>query len=127
MLHYFQVRFEEGAGTDDKVNFAVPSALVFKSAKIVDVAGITANASDYVTFKVLGNDQATALAQWSTQTSAQGSLTAGTSADLVDQNKADKGLFAAGSMIEVSVTNAGSSGKACNCMIVIEFESARTY
>ena len=126
MLHYFQVRLEEGAGTDDKVNFAVPSALVFKSAKIVDVDGIDAHNTNFVTFKVLGSDQATTLAEWSTQDTAQGALTAGTSADLVDQNKADKGLFAAGSMIEVSLASAGG-GRGVNCMIVIEFESARTY
>ena len=126
MLHYFQVRFEETATNTDKVNFAVPSALVFKSAKIVDVDGITAHAANFVTFKVLGNDQATSLAEWSSQTGAQGTLTAGTPADLADQNKADKGLFAAGSMIEVSLASAGG-GRGVNCMSVIEFESARTY
>lgn len=127
MLHFIQVRFEEAAGTDDKVNLAVPSDLVFKTAKIVDVAGIAADAADYVTFKVLGNDQTAVLAQYSTQNSAQGALTAGVAGDLVDQGNSDKALFSAGDMIEISVTNTGSSGKACNCMIVCQFELARAY
>jgi len=127
MLHFIQVRFEEAAGTDDKVNLAVPSDLVFKTAKIVDVDGIAANSADYITVKVLGNDQTAVLAQWSTQDTAQGALTAGVSADLVDQGNADKALFSAGDMIEISVTNTGSTGKACNCMIVCQFELARAY
>ena len=126
MLHFISIRFEESANSNDKVNLCLPADCVYKSAKIVDVDGIAADASNYVAFKVLGNDQTTVLAQWSTQNSAQGALAAGSPASLVDQNKADKALFSSSDMIEVSLTNSGS-GKAVDCMIVLEFELAREY
>ena len=96
------------------------------AVKIVDHDGITADTTNYAVFQVLGSDKATALYSWSTLNSAQGALTANTSADMVAQGAEDKAIFEAGEVLIVKVTK-NSSGKSTNASVCLQMRQARSY
>lgn len=128
MSYYYPeyVRLETAAGTADTVAICFHERVEVVAAKVVDVAGITADATNYATFQVLGNDQATALFEWATLNTAEGALTALTAADLVNQGANDKAVFEAGDSLIVKVTKA-ASGKATNATICLQVRQARKY
>jgi hypothetical protein len=81
-----------------------PQPVRILSAHLSGSDAISADASNFVTFQVLNGT--TAIASWSTQTTAQGALTADTPVDLsVTRSGA---LVAAGGQIKFAVTSSGS-------------------
>ena len=119
------VHIDVGATANETKYLAFDERYELKSVKVVDAAGITADASNYAILKVFGNDQATEAFEWSTQTSAEGALTAGVDADLVDQNSG-KAIFEASDVVKITKTHAGT-GKAVDAMLILTFEQARKY
>jgi len=95
-------------------------------ARIVDADGIAADTTNYLLFKVYGNDAATAIFQWSTLNTADGALTAATPEELVSENRTDLAVFDSGVKIKVVVEKA-SSGKAFDAVIVLNCRPARKY
>jgi len=120
------IHIDTGATVDETKYLAFDERYELKSVKVVDAAGVAADASDYAILKVFGNDQATEAFEWSTQDSAQGALTAGVDADLVDQNSG-KAIFEASDVVKITKTHAGSAGKAVDAMLILTFEQARKY
>lgn len=128
MSYYYPefVRLETAAGTGDTVAICFHERVEVVACKIVDVAGIAADATNYATFEVLGNDQSTALFSWSTLNTAEGALTALVAADLVGQGAQDKAVFDAGDTLIVKVTKA-ASGKVTNASVCLQLRQARKY
>ena len=128
MSYYYPeyVRLETAAGTADNVVICFHERMEVVGAKIVDFAGIAANASDYATFQVLGNDQTAVLFEWATQSTQEGALTANSSEDMLAQGDEDKRIFDAGDALIVKVTKA-ASGKATNACVCLHLRQARSY
>ena len=118
------LNFDEAAGDSKKHQISYPEPLRFISARVSDVAGVAAHASDYVDFQVLGNDQTTAIAKYSTASAADGALSAGVPAALTNQNP-DKMDFDANEMIEISAIKA-ANGQVVDATITAVFEVRRT-
>lgn len=114
------------AGTDSERYIALGERYEIESARLCDADGIVADGTNYVEFKVYGNDGSTVLFQWSTLNSADGALTAGTPVSLVSEEKAEFAIFEAGDAIKVSAENA-ASGKATNAVVVLNCRPARKY
>lgn len=127
MYYPLQLRFDTAAGTDDVSLFALHERVEVQGAYIVVNANVTGNASDYVTLAILGNDQSTAMYQWSTDTGAEGTLTADTPVEMVSQGKENLAIFDAGDAIKVTLTNTGSTGIAFDGMLVLNCRQARKY
>ena len=119
------VHIDVGATANETKFLGFDERYELKSVKVVDAAGVTADASDYIILKVFGNDQTTEAFEWSTQDSAQGALTAGVDADLVDK-KSGKTIFEASDTVKITKTHA-NSGKAVDAMLILSFEQARKY
>jgi len=117
------VYIEAGATTDETKYLAFDERYELKAVKVVGDA-IAADNTDYSILKVFGNDGSTEAFQWSTQDTAEGALTAGVPADLVDQNSG-KALFDA-KAIKITKTHAGA-GKAVAVMLILSLEQARKY
>lgn len=128
MSYYYpeKVHLETAAATAGTVSFCFHERMEVVAAKIVDVAGISADATNYATFQVLGNDQAAVLFDWSTLDSAEGALTANVSADMISQGNEAKAIFDAGETLIVKVLKA-SSGKATNACVCLQLRQARSY
>ena len=128
MSYYYpvHVRLQGASTTEDAVTICFHERMEILGAKIVDVAGVTANASNYAVIKVLGNDQATAMYQWSTASAAEGSLTANTSEDLVSQGEEALAVFDAGEAIMLELSKA-ASGVAVDCVVALHCRQARSY
>lgn len=128
MSYYYPeyVRLVTAAGVADTVAICFHERMEVIGCKLVDVAGIAANASDYATFSVLGNDQSTALYQWSTATAAEGALTALTAVDMVSQGAEALAVFEAGESLIVKVVKA-ASGKVTNAAVCLQLRQARKY
>lgn len=128
MSYYYPefVRLETAAGVADTVAICFHERVEVVACKIVDVAGIAADATNYATFEVLGNDQATALFSWATLNTAEGALTALTAEDMIAQGAQDKAIFDAGDTLIVKVTKA-SSGKVTNASVCLQLRQARSY
>ena len=124
MYSPFQVLLETAASAAATRSIVFHERMEVIAAKIVDVAGIAADSTNYATFQVLGNDQTDVLFQWDTRAANQGALTALTSADLVSQGNEPKAVFEAGSTLVVKVLK-NSSGKATNANICILLRQAR--
>lgn len=109
------------AGTDiEGPSYAVgPQPVRVLSVHLSPSDAIAADASNYVTFAVRNGD--TSFASWSTQTGAQGALTADTPVDLTVTRSG--ALIAAGGQIKVTVTGTGSgqnveAGITCWCELM---------
>ena len=128
MSYYYPeyVRLETAAGTADNVVICFHERMEVVGAKVVDFAGIAADASNYATFQVLGSDQAAVLFQWATQTSEEGALTANTPEDMIAQGDEDKRVFEAGEALIIKVVKA-ASGKATNACVCLQLRQARSY
>jgi hypothetical protein len=128
MSYYYPeyVRLETAAGTADNVVVCFHERMEVVAAKVVDFAGITADASNYATFQVLGSDQAAVLFEWATQTSQEGALTANTAEDMIAQGDEDKRVFEAGEALIIKVIKA-ASGKATNATVCLQLRQARSY
>tara|TARA_B100000424_G_scaffold263517_1_gene250888 strand:+ start:410 stop:796 length:387 start_codon:yes stop_codon:yes gene_type:complete len=128
MSYYYpvDVRLNTTAGAADNIAICFHERMQVVAVKIVDHDGITADTTNYAVFQVLGSDKATALYQWSTLNSAQGALTANTSADMVAQGAEDKAIFEAGEVLIVKVTK-NSSGKSTNASVCLQMRQARSY
>lgn len=115
-----------GTGTNtDGAYLPIKGRWMVKSAHMVDMAGVAANASNYAEIKVLGNDQSTVLFQWSTKTGDQGALTQYVQADLVDQEKTDKATLE-DEPLAFSLAKAGS-GVNVDCYVAVHLVKARKY
>lgn len=115
-----------GSGSDtDAAVIALHERMEVLGAYVTVNATITANATNYAEFKVLGNDQSTALFEHSTQDSAEGTLTADTPAELVDQKKAELAVFEAGDALIVQLGKGGS--QAADACLVLNCRQARNY
>lgn len=114
------------AATDAIQYIALDERVEVYGARIVDADGIAADTTNYVEFKVYGNDGATEIFQWSTLNTADGALTAGSAEELVSEKVAEKAIFDAGVEIKVSAEKA-ASGKATNAVIVLNCRPARKY
>lgn len=114
------------AGTDVEQYIALDERVEVYGARIVDADGIAADGTNYVEFKVYGNDGTTEIFQWSTLNTADGALTAGSAEELVSEKVAEKAIFDAGVEIKVSAEKA-ASGKATNAVIVLNCRPARKY
>lgn len=126
MYYPIVVHLSGTAGSDSERFVALDERVEVQGARIVDADGIAADATNYVVFKVYGNDGATELFQWSTLSTADGALTAATPAELVSENVAEKAIFDAGEAIKISAENA-ASGKATNAVLVLNCRQARKY
>ena len=106
MSYYYplDVRLNTTGTAADNIAICFHERMQVVAVKIVDHDGITADTTNYAVFQVLGSDKATALYSWSTLNSAQGALTANTSADMVAQGAEDKAIFEAGEVLIVKVT-----------------------
>lgn len=128
MSYYYPeyVRLETAAAVADTVTICFHERVEVVAAKIVDVAGIAADNTNYATFQVLGNDQSDVLFEWDTRGANEGALTANTSADMASEGNDDKKIFDAGEALVVKVTKA-ASGKATNACICLQLRQARKY
>lgn len=128
MSYYYpvQVHLETSAATAGSQTICFHERMEVVGVKLVDTAGIAADASNYATFQVLGNDQTTVLVEWKTQTGEDGALTANTSVNMVSQGNEDKAIFDAGEALVVKVLKA-SSGKATNANVCLQLRQARSY
>ena len=128
MSYYYPSHVEllTTATTNKAVPICFHERIEIVGVKIVDGAGIAEHGSDYVTFEVLGNDKATTLFEWRTQTGHEGALTANVSANMVSQNESAKAIFDAGQVVIVKVTHA-SGGKATDASICLQLRQARAY
>ena len=128
MSYYYpvHVRLQGASTTEDAVTICFHERMEILGAKIVDVAGVTANASNYAVIKVLGNDQTTSMYQWSTASAAEGSLTANESEDLVSQGEEALAVFDAGEAVMLELSKA-SSGVTVDCVVALHCRQARSY
>lgn len=113
-----------GSDTDEAV-VALHERVQVHGCKIVDAAGITQHNTNYAHFKILGNDGATVLFEWSTQDTAEGTLAADTVKDLVSKKRTDLAIFEAGTGIKVQLAKGGSI--AADACLVLECRDARNY
>jgi len=128
MSYYYPeyVRLETAAGAGDNVVICFHERMEVVGAKVVDFAGVAADASNYATFQVLGNDQTATLFEWATQTAQEGALTANTSEDMIAQGNEDKAVFEAGEALIIKVVKA-ASGKVTNACVCLQLRQARSY
>jgi len=126
MYYPITLRFDTGASVEDASVVALHERVEIQGAYVVLNATATETANDYKIVKVLGNDQSTAIYQWSTQDSAEGTLTADTPAELVDQGAKALAIFEAGEAIKVDLTKAGN-GVAFDGIVVLNCRQARKY
>jgi len=113
------------AGNTASVYLPIKDQWEVVSASLVDMAGVTANASNYAEIKVLGNDQSTVLFQWSTKTGEEGSLTQYAQVDLADQQAEEKAILLNEPLV-LSLAKAGS-GVNVDCWVCVKLVKARTY
>jgi len=81
---------------------------------------ITVNASNYVNFQVLKG--ATVIANWSTQTGQQGTITAGTPVELVLSGTLANTFLADADLLTLSITITGTLTTPTGCLVVDGFE-----
>ena len=104
------------AGTDTKLMaFVAPKALTIQAVKLVDVAGIAADATDYTTIALYNETGSATVADWSTVTGGDGALTALTAASI--PLEAGEATLTAGDVLSVTKTDA-ASGKATDDAVV---------
>tara|TARA_B100000963_G_scaffold224056_1_gene195351 strand:+ start:337 stop:714 length:378 start_codon:yes stop_codon:yes gene_type:complete len=119
------VHIEANAGSGRVKYLAFDERYRLTGVKVVDDGGVAADNTNYIILNVFGNNGSTSAFQWSSQTSAQGALTDGVSASLVDQ-KSGLDVYNAGTSIKISKTEAGS-GKNVDSMLILSFEPARKF
>ena len=125
MKFQIAVHIETNAA-DDKIKYlAFDERYRLTAVKVVNDGGVAADNTDYSILNVFGSNGSTSAFQWSTQDTAQGALTDGVSASLVDQ-KSGLDVYNAGTSIKISKTK-GGSGKAVDCMLLLSFEPARKF
>ena len=123
MKQYIPIHIEAAATANVTKYVAFDERMSLKAVKVTNDGAIAADGTDYSLFKVFGNDQATAAFEWSTQDSAEGALSDGVDADLVDK-KTGKETFDASSVVKITKTHAGG-GKPVDAVLVLVFEQAR--
>jgi len=126
MYYPLQLRFDTAANTNDSAVLALHERVEVMGAYVVTNATVTANASNFVTLAILGNDQTTAIYQWSTDSGEEGTLTADTPAEMVSQGKEEFAILDAGDALKVTLTNSGT-GAAFDGMLVLNCRQARKY
>jgi hypothetical protein len=115
-----------GTGTNtDGAYLPIKGRYEVKSAQVVDLAGVAANGSNYAEIKVLGNDQSTALFQWSTKTGEEGALTQYAQAELADQEATEKAILEDEPLV-VQLAKAGT-GVNVDCYVCVRLVKARSY
>lgn len=94
----------------EKVAWSVPAGRKFRVSRVMynNPTGLAADASNFYTIALKGAVSGTVIASWSTQTSAQGALTADTPVTLI-LNATDANLvLAAGEIPQAAYTKSGT-------------------
>jgi hypothetical protein len=107
---YFEMRVDHGAGTDADVTRYVlkaERAMVIDSVDILSEAGVTANASNFVNIKLV-KGASTVVANWSTETGQEGTMTAATFHDMTMTATAADARLAVGDTLKLFCDESGT-------------------
>jgi len=107
---YFELRLTHGAATDADLTVygcKFERACVIDSVDVISEAGVTAHAANYVNFKVL-KGAATVVANWSTETGQQGTMTAATWHDMTMSATAADKRMAVGDTLKLLCDESGT-------------------
>ena len=129
MSYYYpqNVHLEATGSNADEFVLVFHERVEVIACKVVAIeADVTGHASNYAEIKVIGNDKATELFKYSTATGAQGTLTADTPADMIDQGNTDKAIFEAGTALKVRLSKAGA-GVTADVGVALHLRQARSY
>jgi hypothetical protein len=124
-MFYVSTNVSHQAGDGSTESYVtLPIAARLNSVRLCPNVAVTADNTNYVTFKVIDNG-ATDIFSQNTQISGGGSLVAGTPVSVTLAGAADYD-FAAGEVVRLRVADS-AAGASCSFTVVYEFAAARSY